>query len=64
VISLLGACVFRIIWLSTIFRAIPTLDIIYLSYPISWFLTALAQFLCAVVALRHLIRTRLPEIHP
>lgn len=58
VISLLGACVFRVVWLTTVFRAIPTLDIIYLSYPISWALTALAQFLCVAFALRHLIKTR------
>ena len=57
-ISLVGACLFRIVWLVTVFRAIPTLEVVYLSYPISWALTALAQLLCAVFALRHLIKTR------
>lgn len=61
VISLLGACAFRVLWIVTVFRALPSLHIIYLSYPISWGATALAQFLCAAVALRHLIKTRLPE---
>ena len=43
--SLLGACVFRIIWLATVFQ-IPSLHtpfIIFLSYPISWILTFLAN---------------------
>lgn len=63
-ISLVGACLFRVAWILTVFRAIPTLEIIYLSYPISWALTALAQLLCALLALRHLIRTRQIEDPP
>ena len=43
--SLLGACMFRIIWLSTIFQ-IPKFHqpfTIFLSYPISWILTFIAN---------------------
>lgn len=58
VISLLGACAFRVVWVFTAFRATPTLEVLYVSYPISWLLTALAQFLCAALALRHYIKTR------
>ena len=61
VISLLGACAFRIVWIYTIFRAEPTLDVLYFSYPISWGLTAAAQFICAALALRHYIKTRKTE---
>jgi Na+-driven multidrug efflux pump len=57
-ISLLGACVFRIAWIATAFRAFPTLECIYWSYPISWALTALAQLCVVLVVLRHYIRTR------
>lgn len=43
--SLLGACVFRIIWLSTVFRMpqFHTPLTIFLSYPISWALTFVAN---------------------
>ncbi|MBR3862606.1 MAG: MATE family efflux transporter [Clostridia bacterium] len=58
VISLLGACAFRIAWVYTAFRIIPTLEVLYLSYPISWSLTALAHFTCATLALRHFLKTR------
>ena len=43
VITLVGACGLRIIWLNTIFR-IPrfhTLPVVFISYPISWAATAL-----------------------
>ncbi|MBQ9802923.1 MAG: MATE family efflux transporter [Clostridia bacterium] len=65
VISLLGACVLRVVWIFTVFRANPTLEVIYFSYPLSWALTAIAQFLCAALALRQLVKTRrsADEIH-
>lgn len=45
-LSMLGSCVFRIIWVMTAFRVTPTLEILYLSYPISWLITAVAQIGC------------------
>ena len=56
--SLTGACLFRVVWLSTVFRAWPTLDAIYITYPLSWGLTALFSFILCVILLRRLIRTR------
>lgn len=38
--SVIGACIFRIFWVYTVFAASPSLDTLYLSYPISWTLTA------------------------
>ena len=38
-VSILGACVFRIFWVMTIFRAMPTLRCLMVSYPVSWLLT-------------------------
>jgi len=61
VVSLMGACVFRVIWISTVFRAVGTLESIYLSYPISWGLTGLVLFLFSVKNLRHLIKTKKSE---
>ena len=57
-ITLVGVCLFRVAWIATVFRATATLESIYLSYPISWALTALAEFLCAFLSLRHMIKTR------
>lgn len=43
VISALGSCVLRIVWVYTVFAANPTLDTLFISYPISWALTALTH---------------------
>ena len=39
IVSLLGACVFRIIWVLTVFAANHTMRCLMLSYPVSWALT-------------------------
>lgn len=44
-ISLLGICVLRIIWIYTAYRLNPSLEMLYTSYPLSWIITAIAQFI-------------------
>ena len=56
-VSLTGACLFRILWIYTVFREIPTLQCLYWSYPVSWGLTFLAHLLCFVVVYRKLLKT-------
>lgn len=55
-VSLTGACAFRIVWIYTIFREIHTLDCLYWSYPISWAITFLAHLCCFMVVYRKLIK--------
>ena len=45
-VSLVGACVFRIIWIFTVFQWQHTLFSLYISYPISWALTICAHLVC------------------
>ena len=45
-ITLLGICGFRVIWILTAFAATHSLNVLYLSYPISWLLTGTAQYIC------------------
>ena len=52
IVSLLGACGLRLLWLATVFQ-IPqyhTQDIIYLSYPITWGITFTVHALCYIWA--------------
>ena len=56
-VSLTGACLFRILWIYTVFQEIPTLQCLYWSYPVSWGLTFLAHLLCFVVVYRKLLKT-------
>ena len=49
VIVILGSCVFRVIWVYTIFAHFHTIPSLYLLYAFSWAITALAEtiyFLC------------------
>lgn len=43
IISLLGACAFRIVWIFTVFVMFRSLECLYISYPISWLLTFAVQ---------------------
>jgi len=45
IISLAGACGLRIIWIFTVFAANPTLPVLYVSYPLSWGVTATVHFI-------------------
>ena len=46
IVSLTGACLFRVVWIVTIFAAHRSLDILYLSYPLSWALTFGTHLIC------------------
>lgn len=56
VISALGSCVLRIVWVYTVFAANPTLDTLFISYPISWALTALTHSVALFFTKRSLTR--------
>ncbi len=45
-VSLTGACLFRVIWIFTIFQVERTLFCLYISYPISWVLTTSIHAVC------------------
>ena len=44
-ISLIGSCVFRLIWIFTVCPLVDRIEFVYLSYPISWTMTALTHFI-------------------
>ena len=44
-VNLSGNCLFRIVWILTIFRWVHTLTCLYLIYPVSWAVTCVAALL-------------------
>lgn len=50
--SFIGACMFRVIWVFTVFAANHTLEMLYISYPISWVLTGIAHFVMFIVVFK------------
>lgn len=55
-VSLTGACLFRVIWIFTIFQMEHTLFSLYISYPISWVLTITAHAICYLVVRKKMLR--------
>lgn len=58
IVSLMGACGLRLIWIATIFQ-IPkfhTIDMVYITYPVTWFITFLAHVICFMI-----VRRKLPK---
>ena len=58
IISLTGACLLRIAWIYTVFRAMPTLEVIYISYPVSWSITATVFLIYILITLKKMIKQR------
>lgn len=56
IVSLTGACGFRILWVFTVFAAYRSLAVLYLSYPVSWLITAAAH-----MATFKLVRRKFPK---
>lgn len=49
VISLLGVCGLRIVWIYTVFAVHRSLMVLYLSYPVSWLITLVVNIICFAV---------------
>ena len=60
IVSLTGACGLRIVWIYTIFAMNRSLFTLYLSYPVSWFVTFSAHLVCFCVFYRRWKREALP----
>ncbi|MDD3368482.1 MAG: MATE family efflux transporter [Lachnospiraceae bacterium] len=43
IVSLIGACGFRLLWIAFVFPLSPVIENLYISYPISWLLTFIAH---------------------
>ena len=46
IVSLCGACGFRLLWVATYFQMHRSISVLYASYPISWTITFLCHVLC------------------
>ena len=67
IISLIGVCIFRIVWIFTVYEAYLNPDNLYISYPISWTITSIAMIVMILiyfpkVAKKMRINDRLTEV--
>ncbi len=64
VVSLLGACGLRLVWVFTVFQipAFHTEAMLFLSYPVTWVITFLAHLVCFLILRRKLPKTDSPSV--
>ena len=59
IVSLIGACGLRLLWIFTFFRIneqFHTPQSLYLTYPVSWIITICAHVVCFVIVRRRISR--------
>lgn len=58
IVSLIGACGLRIVWLETVFKIerFHCIETVYVSYPITWFITTVIHIICFIWAFKKIIR--------
>ena len=61
VISLVGICGFRVVWLLAVFPAMPTLEIVFVSYPISWVLSEIVMYTMIQILLWRMLKKQEAE---
>lgn len=55
-VSLAGACGLRILWIFTVFQWNHSLSTLFLSYPVTWTITAVVHLICFIVLYRKMTK--------
>lgn len=60
IVSLIGACLLRIVWLAVFFpmEQFHSIEMIYITYPVSWIITFFAHVVCFLI-----VRRRFKPVH-
>lgn len=49
IVSMVGACGLRLVWIATVFQVIHTPQCLYFSYPVTWIITGAVHIICFLV---------------
>lgn len=55
-VTTIGTCVFRVVWVMTVFRGYGTLESLYIVYPFSWLITFIGHSVCFTIFFRRMRR--------
>lgn len=61
IVTILGVCGFRIVWIYTVFPLNRTLDVLYLCWPLSWAITGAIHSVCYLITKRRVTQRILAE---
>ncbi len=56
IVTLAGVCGLRVIWVFTVFQMYRSMEVLYLSYPISWGITGAVLLVMYIVTIRKVIK--------
>lgn len=56
IVTMAGVCGLRILWVYTVFQAYRSMEVLYLSYPVSWAVTGAVLLVMYAVTFRKIIR--------
>lgn len=51
-VSIVGACGLRLLWIATVFQQFQKIEVLYIAYPVSWAITLSAHMICILIARR------------
>lgn len=60
IVSIVGACGLRIVWILTVFRTYHDLTVLYISYPVTWFITASVHLICYFIIKKKVVSKMIP----
>ena len=63
IVTILGVCAFRLVWIYTVFGASHTLETLYLSYPLSWLVTGSIHIVSFIFIYKHYKKKFMVEIY-
>lgn len=58
IVTMVGVCGLRVIWVFTIFREFRSLFMLYFSYPVSWFITGIVLVIMYAITFRKLLKQK------
>ena len=64
IVVILGSCVFRVVWIYTVFAHYKTITSLFLLYPVSWIITGIAETIYFFVSYAALKKRKLPDAQP
>lgn len=62
IVSLIGACATRLVWIATYFQLHKTEDVLFFSYPGSWLLTLSVHSICLIIVYRAWVKRKSSEV--
>lgn len=58
IVSIVGACGLRLLWIATVFQEYKTIEALYVAYPVTWTITLSVHLVCILVVRRREGRRR------